>query len=76
MSALADALAEVFFHTFGYEELGVFRPTVVALGETNFFFAERFAVRVAAVVLVWGTVPDVAVNDDESGLVFRVEEVW
>ena len=73
-SALADAIAEMFLHAFRHQELGVFRPSVVALGQPDLFFAEGFAMGFAAVVLVRGAVTDVTVHDDQRRPVLGIEE--
>src|SRR5437016_3390765 len=63
----ADARAEVRAHLVGHEELRVFRPAVVALGETNLLVAERLAVRGVRVLLVRRAPRDVTVDDDQRG---------
>ena len=58
---------EVLGDAFRHEELGIFRPAVRALGQANFFDAERLAVCRRRVLAVGRAVTDVAVHDDEAG---------
>ena len=73
--ALAHDVAEVFAHSIGDQELGVFRPAVGALGQLDFFFAERFAVRFFCVLAVRRAEADVAVDDDQFGAILHAERV-
>ena len=70
----ADAGVEMFTHTLGDEELGVFRPAIAALRQTDFFVTERLAMRGAGVVLMGRAVADVAVDDDQRRHVVRLPE--
>src|SRR5215475_1877956 len=70
----ADACHEMFTHAIGNEKLRVFRPSVAALGETHFFFAERFAMRRCSVLQIWRAVADVTIQDDERRTAFRLLE--
>src|SRR5207302_2473420 len=63
---LADAVRD--------QELGVLRPAVGALAKANLVIAERLAVGLGCVLPVWGTVADVAVQDEESGPAFGPPE--
>src|SRR5262245_52819013 len=74
LPARADAGSEVVAYIVGHEELGVFRPAIPALGQTNFFFAQRFAVRRAGVLLVRSPVGDVGIDDDQGWPIVRVFE--
>ena len=74
VAALADSCAEVLAHAIRHEKLGIFRPTIAALGQTNLFNSERFAVGGAGIVLVWSAVADMTLDDDQSGYVFRALE--
>jgi hypothetical protein len=38
-------------HTFRYEELGILGPSVIALGQTDLFFAKWFAMRGSSTLL-------------------------
>ena len=62
---------EMLAHAVRHEELRVFRPAVAALRQTDFFLAERLAVRRAGVLLVRRAVADVAVDDDQRRPVVR-----
>ena len=72
--ALADAGVEMFTHAVGDEKLGVFRPAIAALRQTNLFDAERFAMRGAGIVLMGRAVADVAVDDDQGWHVVGASE--
>ncbi len=65
MAALAGDVLEVIVDAVGNVEFLVLRPAVVALGELDFFLAERLAVGRAGVLLVRRAIGDVAVHDDE-----------
>ena len=73
-SSNADSLLEMFVHAVGNQEFRVFRPAVDALGQLDFLFAERLAVRGGGVLLVRRAPADVAVHDDERRPVARSEE--
>ena len=73
-AALADAGGEVLADAVGDEELRVLGPAVEALAQADFLLAERLAVRLGGVLLVRGTVADVAVQDDEGGAALRLPE--
>ena len=49
------------------QELRVLRPAVAPFGEADLLLAERLAVCRARILLVWGAVADVAVDDDQVG---------
>ena len=73
-AARADSGREMFVDAVGHEELRVLGPSVAALGEADLLLAERLAVRRGGVLLVWGTVADVAVQDDERRPALRLLE--
>ena len=73
-AAPAHAVVEMIVYAIRYIEFRILRPTVVALGQTHFLFAERFAVRGAGVLLVWSAVRNVAVHDDERRPIARTPE--
>ena len=58
----------------GDEKLRLFRPSIAALGKTDLLVAERFAMGLGGILLVRGTVTDVAVNHDEGGTAIRILE--
>ena len=64
-AALTDAGSKVVVDAVGHEKLRVFRPTVITLGEFDFFLAEGFAVGFGGVLFVRRTVSDVAVEHNE-----------
>ena len=70
----ADAVAEVIVDSVGHEEFGILGPAVVALGEPDFFFAQRLAVGGAGVLLVGRTPADVAIDDDQGRPLALLEE--
>ena len=63
-AALTDAGSKVSYAV-RHEKLRVFRPTVITLGEFDFFLAEGFAVGFGGVLFVRRTVSDVAVEHNE-----------
>jgi len=69
VTAFAYPLLEVGGDAIGNEELRIFRPPVVALGEFNFFLTKRFTVSGMRVLLVRCAVGDMAINDNEGGAV-------
>src|SRR6266850_4822339 len=75
LSAFADAIAESLSDSIGNEELRVFRPSVKALGQPNFLFAERLAVRFFRVLAVRSAIANVTVDDDQRGTVLHVERM-
>jgi len=72
VAALAHYVLKTCVNAVGDEELRVFGPTVVALGQLDFFFAERLAVGGAGVLFVGRSVSDVAIHNDESRAVGAV----
>src|SRR5262249_23606217 len=62
----ADAGGEVGTHRIGHQELGVLRPSVIALGETHLLLAQRLAVRGGGVLLVRRAVTDMAGQNGEG----------
>ena len=66
-SALSDTARDMLPDPVGHQKLGILGPIVGALGEPDFFLAERFAVGGARVLLVGRTIGDVAVHDDQRG---------
>ena len=52
-------------HAVRHEELGVFRPAIGALGETDLLVAQRLAMSGAGVLLVRRAIADVALDDDQ-----------
>ncbi len=69
-----DAGREVLVDPVGDEELRVLRPAVAALDEAALLGPERLAVGGRRVLLVWGAVADVAVQDDQRGTPLRLPE--
>ena len=67
---------EVFIHAIGNQELRVLRPSIGALGQAHFFDAQRLAVRGGGVLLVRGSVADVAVEHDEGGPMLWCRGRW
>src|SRR5262249_7005029 len=63
----SDSVFEVLVDAIGNQEFRVFRPSVRAFRETDFFIAEWFAVSFRSVLLMRRAVPDMAVQDDERG---------
>ena len=74
LAALAHAAAEVLAHAVRNEKLGVLRPAVAPLGETDLLHAERLAMGGAGVMLVRRAVADVAVDDDQCRRIVSLAE--
>src|SRR5262249_51225392 len=74
LAAPADALLKMFVDAFGHEKLAILGPAVGALREPDFLFAQRLAVGRARILLVGSTPSNVAVNDDQRGLVCCIVE--
>src|SRR5439155_24137166 len=72
--ALADALTKMFPHALWHQELRVFRPTIEPLDQPDFVLPQSLTVRRVRVLFVRRPITDVAIHDDESGLVSRVEK--
>ncbi len=52
LSSYADATLKVFINAVRNQELRVFGPTIITLGEFDFLFSERLAVGGGSVLLV------------------------
>src|SRR5215510_15970997 len=52
-------------HSFGNEKCSIFRPTVMALSEPDFFLTQRFSMRRAGILFVRRTVGDMAIDDNQ-----------
>jgi hypothetical protein len=74
LTTCANPSRKVFIDPIRNEKLGILRPSVTAFGETDLIVAERFAMGGGGVLLVRGTVPDVAVQHDERGTALRIFE--
>src|SRR6185437_9769137 len=72
VTALADSVGKMLAHPVRYQELGVFRPAVGALGKADFILSQRFAVSFTSVLLVGRAVSNVAIDDDEGWAVTSV----
>src|SRR5262249_14957723 len=62
----ADAGGKVLAYAVRHKELGILGPAVVALGQADLVFAQRFSVGFLGVLLVGRTIRDVAVDNDEG----------
>src|SRR5215470_1802472 len=69
-AARSDSRREVFANSVGNEKPRVFRPSVAAFCETDFFLSERLAMRCGGVMQMRRAVADVAVEDDECRAAF------
>ena len=58
-------LAHMLSHFFRHQELRIYGPAVARLSQSDFFFAQRLAMRRRSVVLVGRAPGDVAIHDDE-----------
>src|SRR5207245_4089329 len=75
-AAPADPLGEALPDAVGDEKLGVLGPAVGALRLAHLLLAERLAVRGRGVLFVRRAPADVAVDDDQSGAVALVAELF
>src|SRR5258706_3443055 len=73
-STLPDPSREGFINALRNQKLCLRRPVITPLSETDFLIAERFTVRFRRVLLMRGTVTDMAVQDNESGAAFGLPE--
>src|SRR5712691_6605503 len=73
-AASADSLGKVFAHPVGDKELGIFRPSIVSLGQLDLFLAERLAVGGGSILLVRSAVGDVTVHDNQGGAIVGAQE--
>src|SRR5260370_368003 len=65
-AACADPNLKMFINTVRHEELRVLGPTIAAFSKADLFFAERLAVGIGCVLLVWRTVAYMAVKNNEG----------
>src|SRR5208282_4166235 len=73
-TTFAYPCCEVFIHTAGNEEFRVLWPSVAALAEADLLLAKWLTVGCSGVLLVRGTVTNMAVEDDEGGAALRLLE--
>ena len=73
-AALANARIKVFAHSVRHEKLGILRPAIAALGQTDLFDSERLAMGGAGIVLMRSAIADMAIDDDQRGYVVRPAE--
>src|SRR5262249_20312040 len=73
-AAFANPLAEMLVNSIRNKKLGIFRPAVSALGQTDFFFAERLSVSAASVLFVRSAIGDVTIDDDQRRPIVAVLE--
>ena len=64
--AQTDSVSKVLADAVGYEELGVFRPAIGALGEADLVVAQGLAMGRGGVDLVRRAIADVAIQDKEG----------
>src|SRR5262249_23646122 len=74
LAALADSIAEIFHHFRWDQKLGVFRPAIGALGQTNLVFAQGLAVSSFSILFVGSAVGNVAIHDNERRPIARIEK--
>jgi hypothetical protein len=70
----AHPLVEALVNSVRHEELGVFGPAVVALGQANFVLAQRLTMGGTGVLPVGRAPTDVAVDDDQRRPLALLEE--
>src|SRR5262249_50554156 len=68
------AIPKMLVNAIGDQELGVLRPTVVALGEPDFLLAKRLPMGGASILLRGRTPGDVAFDNDQRRAVVRLLE--
>src|SRR5262249_41970244 len=73
-ASLSDSCGEMLVHALGNPKLSIFRPTIGSFTEADLILAEWLAMGRGGVLLMWGTVADVAVEHDESGPVLGLPE--
>ncbi len=73
-AACADPRLKMFINTVRHQEFRVLRPSIAALCKADLFFAERLAVSIGCVLLVWRTVTYMAVKNDERRPTLRFPE--
>src|SRR5689334_2959942 len=73
-ATLANAIGEVLFHSIRHEEFSVFRPSISALSGANLFFTQRLAMCFLGVLFSRRAIADMAINDDQSRTVIRLQE--
>jgi hypothetical protein len=73
-TALADAVAEMLHDAIWHQELGVFGPSIAALGETHLLLAKWLAMGRAGVLFVRSPIADMAVDNNKRRCVMRATE--
>ena len=71
-AACTDSGSKVLADAVRDEKLSVLRPSIAALSQPDLIVAERLAMGFRGVLLVWRTVADVAVQDDEGRAALRL----
>src|SRR5262249_47290308 len=66
--------AEIFHHFRWDQKLGIFRPAIGALGQTNLVFAQGLAVSSFSILFVGSAVSDVTVNNNERRPIVCIEK--
>src|SRR5262245_40202253 len=73
-ASCANAGREMLIDPVRNKKFGILRPSVAAFREPDLFVAERLTVSCCGVLLVRGTVPDMAVQNDERRTALRLSE--
>src|SRR5271155_4055606 len=65
-TAGADTVGEMLVHAVGHEELCIFRPAVESFGGLDLLLAQRIAMGLLCILLVWRAVADMAFDNDQA----------
>ena len=65
---------EMLLDALGDKELRILGPAIEALAEADLLFAQGLAMGCGSVLLVRGTIADVAIQDNECGAALRLSE--
>jgi hypothetical protein len=71
-AACTHSGSRVLLHAIADEKLSVLRPSIAALRQPDLIVAERLSMGFRGVLLMWRTVADVAVQDEEGGAALRL----
>src|SRR5579864_704770 len=65
--ASADSCLDMFVDEVRHQEFRIFRPAIVSFGELDLFRPKRLSMCSTGVLLIWCSIPDMAVDDDQRG---------
>src|ERR1700735_5102488 len=64
-SPLSNTRCEILVHSVRHQKLGIRRPAISQLGQSDFFLAKRLSMRGARSFAMWRTVADVAIDNND-----------